>query len=107
MNDHEKILKSRREQIIDNDPNGLVVVNDNLEIVQINPAFLEIFNDGVSRLVHELMQADDITILIGQAMNQAHKSTNLPTEFGLKTQIMEKIAGMLTAEGKHVRINYF
>ncbi len=88
---------------------GIITISNALKLLKEHPSYkrLEIFNDGVSRLVHELMQADDITILIGQAMNQAHKSTNLPTEFGLKTQIMEKIAGMLTAEGKHVRINYF
>jgi len=36
--------KSRAEKIIENDPNGLVVVDRNLNILQFNKAFLHIFN---------------------------------------------------------------
>ncbi|MCD6181072.1 MAG: PAS domain-containing protein [Candidatus Cloacimonetes bacterium] len=64
MNDHEKILKSRREQIIDNDPNGLVVVNDNLEIVQINPAFLKIFDVNISEV--GMVVGCNVNEIIGQ-----------------------------------------
>lgn len=44
----ERTMKSRAEQIIDNDPNGLVVVNQALEIVQINAAFLDMFDINIS-----------------------------------------------------------
>lgn len=50
MSNHEKLLKTRAEQIIDNDPNGLVVVNEALEIVQINAAFLTIFDLSISEV---------------------------------------------------------
>lgn len=36
-------LMSRAEKIIENDPNGLVVVDEDLKIVQFNTAFISIF----------------------------------------------------------------
>lgn len=88
---------------------GIITISHALRLLKENPSYkrLELFNDGVSRLVRELLNADDITILIGQAMNEAHKETNLPAEFGLKTQIMEKIAGILKSQGRQVVVKYF
>jgi hypothetical protein len=88
---------------------GIITISNALRLLKEHPSYkrLELFNDGVSRLVRELLNADDITILIGQAMNKAHKETNLPAEFGLKTQIMEKIAEILKSQGRYVTVKYF
>jgi transcriptional regulator with PAS, ATPase and Fis domain len=44
--------KSRAEKIIEHDPNGLIVIDRNLNIVQFNKAFLHIFDiDGTGKIV--------------------------------------------------------
>ncbi len=63
--------------------------------------------EGASMLLKELYQADDITFLIGQAMNPAHQNPNMPPEFELKTQIMEEIGNRLSQTGKTVAFEYF
>lgn len=64
-------------------------------------------NDGVSMLMKELLDADEITFLIGQAMNPAHQNPGIPKEFGLKTKITEDIAKYLNKLNKKIEIEYY
>lgn len=68
---------------------------------------LEKNNDGVSLLMKELLDADEITFMVGQAMNPAHQNPGIPPEFGLKTKITEDIARILNKMNKQVVLEYY
>ena len=63
--------------------------------------------DGVSLLLKELLLADDITFMVGQAINPAHQNPGIPQEFGLKTKITEDLARSLSKMNKHVVLEYY
>ncbi len=63
--------------------------------------------DGASKLLYELLYADEINFIIGQAMNPAHQNPNMPPEFELKKQITEDIAAILQSKGKKVNLEYY
>jgi len=87
---------------------GIITITRTLKLLLEKPSYkrLEIGGDGVSRLAKELLFADEIAIYIGQSMNPAHQTANMPSEFGLKTQIMEKVANYLRGLNKQVTIIY-
>ncbi len=64
-------------------------------------------NDGVSLLMKELLNADEVIFLVGQAMNPAHQNPEIPKEFGLKTKITEDIAKYLSKLDKKIEIEYY
>ena len=64
-------------------------------------------DDGVSLLLKEFLSADEITLMVGQAINPAHQNPGIPQEFGLKTKITEDIARTLSKMGKHVMLEYY
>lgn len=88
---------------------GIITISHSLELLKSNPNYkrLEINNDGVSRLVKELLLADEITVMIGQSLNSAHQTSNMPKEFGMKRKIMESISEHLTEIGKVVHLEYY
>lgn len=64
--------------------------------------------DGATLLAKELLQADCITILAGKALNTAHaQALNLPFQFHLKSQVIQRLAGQLEAMGKTVLLEWF
>jgi hypothetical protein len=63
--------------------------------------------DGASRLVLLLREADEVKILLGQAMNPAHQNPNLPRQLGLKAQVVQALANELQRRGKEIEIEYF
>ncbi|PID28176.1 MAG: hypothetical protein CSB55_05820 [Candidatus Cloacimonadota bacterium] len=88
---------------------GIITISKTLKELQrddISYKKLEINKDGVTGLIKELTKADDVTFYMGQAINPAHQTANMPMEFGLKTQIMEKIGEILRKKGKHIVIKY-
>lgn len=64
-------------------------------------------HDGVSLLMKELLIADEVVFLVGQAMNPAHQNPEIPKEFGLKTKITEDIAKYLSKLNKKIEIEYY
>lgn len=88
---------------------GIITISRALEMLKSKPNYkkLEISTDGVSRLVRELLLVDEITIMIGQALNDAHQTSNMPKEFGMKRKIMESIGEHLTDLGKAVHLEYY
>ena len=88
---------------------GIITISHALNLLESNPSYkrLEVNNDGVSRLVRELLLADEITLMIGQSLNSAHQTSNMPKEFGMKRKIMESITDYLTGIGKVVHIEYY
>lgn len=68
---------------------------------------LELHNNGASMLVREMLKADDILFMVGQSINPAHQTANMPKEFGLKTQISKRFTEILTSMGKHIEIEFY
>jgi hypothetical protein len=63
--------------------------------------------DGASRLVRMLLASDYIKMVVGRAMNESHQSLNLPLELGIRTQVMNRIAGCLKKLNKDVEIIWY
>ena len=63
--------------------------------------------DGASRLAEMLLGSDDITLLVGQAVNPAHLGSGIPVALALKPQLTEDLIGQLRERGKKVRVEYF
>ena len=88
---------------------GIITISRALEMLKTKPNYkkLEISTDGVSRLVREFLLVDELTIMIGQSLNDAHQTSNMPKEFGMKRKIMESIAEHLIDLGKAVHLEYY
>ena len=88
---------------------GIITISNALKLIKevTNYKNLELHHNGASLLVRELIDADDILFMVGQAINPAHQAANMPTEFGLKTQITTQLAKHLTKMGKHTEIEYY
>ena len=63
--------------------------------------------DGASRLCAALLEADDIHILMGTAVNPAHQSPDLPEALQLKSRMVEELSKILTEKGKKVTVTRF
>jgi hypothetical protein len=63
--------------------------------------------DGGSRLCSALLEADDIHILMGTAVNPAHQSPDLPEALQLKSRMVEELSKILSDRGKHVTVTRF
>jgi hypothetical protein len=63
--------------------------------------------DGISRLYRELLLADEIRILLGQAINPAHQNPNTPVHSGLKFHMVEELQYRLSEKGKSVTVEKF
>lgn len=60
--------------------------------------------DGASRLTLALMEADDIKIILGSAVNPAHQSPDLPETLQLKSRMVEDLQEVLKSMGKEVTV---
>jgi len=63
--------------------------------------------DGASRLLHLLLESDEIAIHTGMAINPAHQNPKLSGELSLKTRILEEITEELVKVGKNITLEYF
>ena len=63
--------------------------------------------DGISRLYLELLRADEIRILLGQAINPAHQNPHTPVHPGLKFHMVEELQYLLMEKGKSVTVEKF
>ncbi len=63
--------------------------------------------DGASALTRLLLGSDEVTFLVGRALNPAHQNPNLPRGLGLKSHIANEIKLNLEKLGKIVRVEYF
>ena len=63
--------------------------------------------DGASRLFSALLEADDIHILMGTAVNPAHQSPDLPETLQLKSRMAEELSQILIDRGKKVTVTRF
>ena len=63
--------------------------------------------DGASCLAVLLIEADEVRMMVGRAMNPAHQNPNMPRNLGLKTQIVQALGEELRRRGKEVEIEYY
>jgi hypothetical protein len=63
--------------------------------------------DGASALTRTLLGSDEVTFLVGRALNPAHQNPNLPRDLGLKSHLANEIKLNLEKLGKIVCIEFF
>lgn len=63
--------------------------------------------DAASRLANTLLNATNITFLLGRAINPAHQNPDFPKEFSIKPNIVKDIANILTKIGKSIETIYY
>ncbi|MGD1002933.1 MAG: hypothetical protein ABSA67_19755 [Candidatus Brocadiia bacterium] len=63
--------------------------------------------DGASALTRLLLGSNEVTFLVGCALNPAHRNPNLPRDLGLKSHIANGINLNLEKLGKIVLVEYF
>jgi hypothetical protein len=88
---------------------GIITLSNALKLLQSNVSYkkLEMENNGASRLVQELLRADNITFFVGYAKNPANQPQNIPPEFDLKNQITDKLRKELRVLGKRIEIKTY
>ncbi|MDI3542595.1 MAG: hypothetical protein PWP57_198 [Candidatus Atribacteria bacterium] len=64
-------------------------------------------NDGASRLLSLLLEADEINFIGGRAINVAHQNPKLSGELSLKARLLEDIVNELQKRGKTVILEYY
>ncbi len=62
--------------------------------------------DGATLLMKLLLEADEINILAGKAINPAHQNPHFPVQINLKAQVLDKLVGSLREVGKTVEIEW-
>jgi hypothetical protein len=63
--------------------------------------------DGASLLARELLDADEVDLLVGKAVNPAHQNPDLPISTTLKERVMQDIARILVELGKDTSVTYY
>lgn len=63
--------------------------------------------DGASRLLQLLLEADEILIIGGRAINPAHQNPKLSGELSLKVRVLEEISEELRKMRKMVTMEYY
>lgn len=90
---------------------GIITISTILKLLKENKEIplqvLDRKHDGVSLLMKELLNADEIIFYVGQAINPAHQNPGIPKEFGLKTRISEEIAKHLSKLNKKIELEYY
>ncbi len=88
---------------------GVLTLAGAIELLRKNAAIGDIRQraDGAARIVQEIMLADDVLILLGQAINPAHQSLSTPVHLGLKFHLVEELQYLLDVRGKSVTVEKF
>lgn len=64
-------------------------------------------NDGATKLFKILNYSTDISLLVGQAVNNAHQNPDFPIDLRIKIKIVNELVDLLNKLGKNVEITYF
>ena len=59
----------------------------------------------ISRLLFE--EATDINFYVGKAINPAHQNPDLPINFSIKMNLVQKLSDSLRKMGKRIKVSYF
>ncbi len=61
----------------------------------------EIINDSAGKLIKFLLESDEIKLMVGVKLNQAHYNPDLPVEIEIRRNVIKKIANLL--ENKYIK----
>jgi hypothetical protein len=61
---------------------------------------------GAVQVAGALLDADEVTLLVGLAVNPSYQNPDLPSSISIRKNLMEKIADRLSALGKTVTIEF-
>jgi hypothetical protein len=88
---------------------GVLTLSKTLENLRnrVTPEAIQFKIDGASALTRALLHADEITFLVGRALNPAHQNPSLPAALGLKSHVIHEIALELQSLGKTVTVEEF
>lgn len=65
-------------------------------------------HDGASLICRLLFEeATDINFFVGRAVNPAHQNPDLPINFNIKMNLVEKLSKYLKQMGKRIKVSYF
>lgn len=68
----------------------------------------EHFNNGAAQISRMLFEeATDINFYVGRAVNPAHQSADLPLNFNVKMQLVQRLTDSLKKMGKRIKVSYF
>ncbi len=68
---------------------------------------LPVDRNGAVLLARSLLNADEITFMVGQKMNPFYQNPLLPVSVSIRKSLVEKIAARLRLLNKHVKVEYF
>ena len=88
---------------------GVLTLNKAYELmleVEGDYSYLYIDKDGAMLLALELLVADDITFVVGQAINAFYQNPSLPLSVSIRRNLVEKIVDYLRSLNKNVRVQY-
>ena len=86
---------------------GVLTLNKAYELmleVEGDYSYLYTDKDGAMLLALELLVADDITFVVGQAINSFYQNPSLPLSVSIRRNLVEKIVDYLQSLNKNVRI---
>jgi len=88
---------------------GMLTLAAALDHLRGNPRMhrLRFAMDGGSKLAKALLEADDVHLIIGRAINPGHQSPGVPAALALKHSIAGDIIARLKELGKKVEVDYF
>ncbi len=68
----------------------------------------EHYNNGASQICRMLFEeATDINFYVGRAVNPAHQGAELPINFNVKMQLVQRLSESLKIMGKRIKVCYF
>jgi len=79
-----RLAQQRTDRIVESSPNGVVVLDDSLNIIQANPAFQKMFhcdNSAIGRRISFLMDADGFERLAG-GVSDEHEA--IKSKYGMR-----------------------
>ncbi|NLI11845.1 SpoIIE family protein phosphatase [Pelotomaculum propionicicum] len=85
---------------------GAVTLYYTLQYLKDDPEKLENTNDGASRFTKALLRADEVSFIVGLAINPVVHDPDFPVAFALKHQTVRDIAETLERMGKKVTVEY-
>ncbi|MDK2896144.1 MAG: hypothetical protein PWP04_264 [Candidatus Atribacteria bacterium] len=88
---------------------GILTLSSALRRLRTGVKLEDVFyqKDGVSQLLKCLLEADEINIVGGRAINPAHQNPKLSGELSLKARVLEEIVVELSNRGKIVSLEFF
>lgn len=84
---------------------GVLTLNAAIDRIQSSQKLCN--KDGASLLAQMLLEADNVDIYAGGAINPAHQNPNFPLEINIKAQVLSKLQTVLETKGKQITIEWF